>query len=112
MKSLADRKCVPCTGGSSPLKGRALKHLAKELGGGWRVIRQHHLEKEYKFDNFKQALAFTNKVGRLAEKLNHHPDIFLAWGKVKLTFWTHSIHGLSESDFVVAAKSDRLLGKR
>ena len=78
------------------------------LGGGWQVVNEHHLEKEYKFKDFREALAFTNKIGELAEAQGHHPDIYLAWGKVKVTIWTHKIDGLTESDFVLAAKADRL----
>ena len=106
--SLAAKQCVPCKSGTPPLKGDALDALLSQLGGGWRVLDEHHLEKEYKFKDFLQALAFTNKVGELAESQGHHPDIFLAWGKVRLTIWTHSINGLSESDFVLAAKADDL----
>jgi 4a-hydroxytetrahydrobiopterin dehydratase len=108
MNALADKECIPCKGGVAPLKGQALAQLTQDLSAGWEVIEAHHLEKEYKFDDFKQALAFTNKVGELAEAQNHHPDIYLAWGKVKLTIWTHKINGLTESDFVFAAKVDRL----
>jgi len=107
---LAGRDCVPCRGGVPPLKGDALAKLAGELGGGWQVVGEHHLEKEYAFKNFRDALAFTNQVGELAESVGHHPDIYLAWGKVKLTLWTHKIDGLSESDFVFAAKADALPG--
>ena len=109
MSALADKECVPCKGGTPALKGDDLARLQESLGGGWRVIEEHHLEKEYKFKDFKQALAFTNKVGNVAEEQNHHPDIFLAWGKVKLTLWTHKIDGLTESDFVFAAKVDKLI---
>ena len=104
MKELAEKECVPCKGGTPPLKGDQLRKLAEQLGHGWRVVDEHHLEKEFKFPNFREALAFTNKVGELAEKIQHHPDIYLAWGKVKLTLWTHKIDGLTESDFVFAAK--------
>jgi 4a-hydroxytetrahydrobiopterin dehydratase len=106
--TLAEKECVPCKGGAAKLEGAALVNLAKDLGGGWRVIDDHHLEKEYKFKDFREALGFTNKVGELAESQGHHPDIYLAWGKVKLTIWTHKIDGLTESDFVLAAKADRL----
>ena len=75
------------------------------------MVAEHHLQKEYKFKDFREALAFTNKVGALAEAQQHHPDIYLAWGKVKLTVWTHKIDGLTESDFVMAAKSDKLLAQ-
>ena len=109
MSQLADKKCVPCTGGVPPLKGGALKQLIDELGGGWKVIDEHHLEKEYAFPNFRKALDFTNKVGELAEAQGHHPDIYLGWGKVKITLWTHKINGLTESDFILAAKADQAL---
>jgi 4a-hydroxytetrahydrobiopterin dehydratase len=107
--SLADMECVPCKGGVPPLKGEDLSKLQAELGGGWSVVEEHHLEKEYKFKDFAQALAFTNRVGALAESIGHHPDIFLTWGKVKLTVWTHKIGGLANADFVFAAKADRLI---
>ncbi len=84
--------------------------LARELDGGWQVVEERQLEKEYRFKDFREALAFTNKIGELAEAQGHHPDIYLAWGKVKLTIWTHKVNGLTESDFVLAAKADRLMG--
>ena len=106
--SLANETCVPCKGGVAPLKGDELVALARELGNGWRVVSEHHLEKEYSFRDFAEALAFTNRVGALAEEQGHHPDIYLAWGKVRITIWTHKIDGLSRGDFVLAAKIDRL----
>ena len=109
---LAAKSCVPCRGGVPPLKGVELQALAKKLGGGWRVVNEHHLEKDYAFKNFKEALAFTNVVGEMAEREGHHPDIYLAWGKVGLTIWTHKIDGLTESDFVLAAKADQALERR
>ena len=108
MTALAEKECVACKSGVPPLKGEELAKLANQLDGGWQVVAEHHLEKEYKFYNFREALDFTNKVGALAEAQGHHPDIYLAWGKVKLTIWTHKIDGLTESDFVFAAKADRL----
>lgn len=108
MNELAEKECVPCKGGVPPLKGEPLQKLLAQLGGGWQVVNEHHLEKEYTFENFRDALAFTNRVGELAEKQNHHPDIHLAWGKVKITIWTHKIDGLTESDFVMAAKIEAL----
>jgi 4a-hydroxytetrahydrobiopterin dehydratase len=110
--SLADRECIPCKGGVPPLKGEMLQQYQKDLGGGWIVVDEQRLEKTYKFKNFRQALDFTVQVGELAESANHHPDIFLAWGQVKLMIWTHKIGGLSESDFILAAKADRLLENR
>ncbi len=108
MSKLAEKECVPCKGGVPPLKGDQLSNLIGDLADGWKIIAEHHLEKEYKFQDFRGALEFTNKVGELAERINHHPDIYLAWGKVKLTLWTHKIDGLTESDFVFAAKVDEL----
>jgi 4a-hydroxytetrahydrobiopterin dehydratase len=105
---LASRECIPCKGGVPPLKGRDLADLAEQLGGGWQVIEGHHLEKAFKFDNFRQALDFTNKVGELAEEIGHHPNIELSWGRCKLIIWTHKIDGLAEADFIFAAKVDAL----
>ncbi|MGH7753094.1 MAG: 4a-hydroxytetrahydrobiopterin dehydratase [Gemmatimonadales bacterium] len=105
---LAKMDCVPCKGGVPPLKGVALKDLERRLGGGWNVVNEHHLEKEFTFKDFREALAFTNRVGDLAEQQGHHPDIYLAWGKTRITIWTHKIDGLTESDFVMAAKIDRV----
>ena len=107
--TLAEKECVPCKGGTPALKGEELKNFAKQLDEGWRIVQDHHLEKEYKFKDFREALEFTNKVGELAEAQGHHPDIYLAWGKVKLIIWTHKVDGLTESDFILAAKADRLL---
>jgi 4a-hydroxytetrahydrobiopterin dehydratase len=110
MGELANKQCVPCKGGVPPLKGDTVLKLLGELGGGWKLVDEHHLEKEYLFRNFREALKFTNEVGELAESQGHHPDIYLAWGKVRLTVWTHKIDGLTESDFVFAAKADTLPG--
>ena len=105
---LANLECVPCRGGVPPLKGAELERLRQKLGGGWQVIQEHHLEKEFSFKDFRQAMEFTREVGELAESEGHHPDIHLSWGKVRITVWTHKIDGLSESDFILAAKIDRL----
>jgi 4a-hydroxytetrahydrobiopterin dehydratase len=106
---LADRQCVPCGGGVPPLKGTDVRKLSEQLAGSWKVVEEHHLEKEYRFPNFAEALAFTNRVGAVAEEQDHHPDIFLAWGKVEIKIWTHKIDGLTESDFIFAAKADAVL---
>ena len=109
MSDLAKKSCIPCRGGVPPLKGTQLEDLQEKLKNDWKIINEHHLEKEYSFKNFKEALEFTIKVGELAENQDHHPDIFLTWGKVKVTIWTHKIDGLTESDFIFAAKTDREL---
>ena len=103
---LRSRQCRPCKKGTPPLNGESLAQFQQQLGAGWKVVEEHHLEKEYSFKNFKEALDFTNRVGAIAEQEDHHPDIHLGWGKVKLTLWTHSIGGLSENDFILAAKLD------
>jgi len=91
MSELAQENCIPCRGGVPPLKGEELDALQEKLGNDWQIINEHHLEKEYIFADFRQALDFTVKVGEVAENQGHHPDIYLAWGKVKLTIWTHKI---------------------
>ncbi len=108
INELSKKHCIPCKGGVPPLKGENLENIHKQLNGNWMVVDEHHLEKEYIFSNFRQALAFTNQVGELAEAEGHHPDIYLAWGKLKLMVWTHKIDGLTESDFIFAAKVDEL----
>jgi len=105
---LTEMKCVPCQGGVPPLAGEALLSLHKELGQDWKLVDEHHIEKDYEFEDFKSALDFVNKVGDLAEAEGHHPDIYLSWGKVTISLWTHKINGLSESDFVLAAKAETL----
>jgi 4a-hydroxytetrahydrobiopterin dehydratase len=110
VSELADKDCVPCRGGVPPLARAERERLLAELGGGWRVVDGHHLEKEYPFDDFAGALAFTNRVGELAEQQGHHPELVLAWGKALVRVWTHKIDGLTESDFVLAAKVERLAG--
>ncbi len=107
MSSLASKTCVPCKGDVPPLKGAELQRLKNEVPG-WEVVNEHHLEKTYKFPDFVKALAFVNRVGELAEQQGHHPDIYLTWGKVGIKTWTHKIDGLTESDFILAAKIDQL----
>ncbi len=106
-EDLASKTCVPCRGGVPPLKGPQLVSLAEQVIG-WSVTEEHHLAKTYKFPDFRKALEFVNRVGELAEQQGHHPDIFLAWGRVEIKIWTHKIDGLTESDFILAAKIDRL----
>ncbi len=103
---LAAKSCVPCRGGVPPLDGEAIQGLLARLGNDWTVVDDHHIQKNYEFKDFADALGFTNRIGAIAEEQGHHPDIFLAWGKVGITIWTHKIDGLTESDFVLAAKCD------
>ena len=109
--SLAQKTCVPCRGGTPALTGHALEQLAGQLGGDWQVVQQHHLDKTFRFKDFLQALAFVNTIGEIAEQQRHHPDIHLAWGLVRVCTHTHKIDGLTESDFVLAAKIDQAAGK-
>ena len=104
---LADRTCVPCRGGVPALKGDALKPLKAEVPD-WEVVQEHHLHRTFRFPDFKEALGFVNRAGAIAEEQGHHPDILLAWGKAEVTIYTHKIDGLTESDFVLAAKIDRV----
>ncbi len=105
MSDLAAKTCVPCRGGTPPLRGedRSVKQV-----DGWNIIEEHHITRTFKFPDFRGALGFVNRVGELAEEQGHHPDIVLAWGKVEITTWTHKINGLTESDFILAAKIDQL----
>ncbi len=110
MTDLAAKKCVPCKGGVPPLKGEELQELGRETPE-WNIVNEHHIARNFKFPDFTTALAFVDKVGAVAEEEGHHPDIYLAWGKVEITNWTHKIDGLTESDFILAAKIDRLYPK-
>ena len=105
--SLADQPCIPCRGGVPPMSESRAKELLQELGGGWQLNAEGHLEREYDFRNFADAMALANKVADIAEEENHHPDLYVAWGKCKVEIWTHKIKGLTESDFYFAAKADR-----
>jgi 4a-hydroxytetrahydrobiopterin dehydratase len=107
MTELASKRCVPCRGGVPSLRGKELEDLQKQVPD-WGVIQEHHLRRVFTFPDFVSALAFVNKVGEIAEQEGHHPDISLTWGKVEITIWTHKIEGLTESDFILAAKIDRL----
>ncbi len=105
--SLADNTCVPCRGDIPSLESEKIQELLGQLESGWRRNEQGHIERTYEFSNFADALAFTNRVGNVAEIEGHHPDLYLAWGKCTVEIWTHKIQGLTESDFFLAAKADR-----
>ena len=106
-EELADKQCVPCRGGVPALKGEALEKLHGSVPQ-WVVTNEHQIHREFRFPDFKHALEFVNRVGAVAEEQGHHPDIVLAWGKADITLWTHKVDGLTESDFIMAAKIDRL----
>ncbi|HEV2320540.1 MAG TPA: 4a-hydroxytetrahydrobiopterin dehydratase [Verrucomicrobiae bacterium] len=107
---LAKKECKPCDGGTPALKGDALKQMQNRLNGGWQVHNEQRLEKEFKFPDFRKALDFVNRIGEIAERQNHHPDIYFTWGQARIQIWTHKINGLTESDFVLAAKIDETAG--
>ena len=110
MCDLKAKRCVPCQGGVPPLSADEQQTLLAQLDPEWSVVDGHHLERGFTLSDFRAALAFTNEVGELAEAEGHHPDIHLSWGRVGLTIWTHKIDGLTESDFVLAAKVDTFRG--
>ena len=105
---LTDKKCVPCEKGSSPLLPLDVEKYRKELKEGWEVFENTKIKKEFKFKDFKQAICFVNEVANVAEFEGHHPDISIHWNKVLIELWTHAIGGLSENDFIVAAKIDTI----
>ncbi|HEX5709368.1 MAG TPA: 4a-hydroxytetrahydrobiopterin dehydratase [Pyrinomonadaceae bacterium] len=106
-EDLASRHCVPCHGGVPRLRGAQLEALARRVRG-WQVVDEHHLSKSYEFKNFADALRFVERVSEVAEAEGHHPDISFGWAYARIEIYTHAIDGLSESDFVLAAKIDAL----
>ncbi len=107
MSRLASRQCVPCRGGVPPLRGEEIQEFLNEVEG-WTVVEEHHLKKDFRFADFRAALEFVNRVGELAENEGHHPDVSFGWGYAGIQIWTHKIDGLTESDFILAAKIDAL----
>lgn len=108
MKNLTQKVCVACEGGVPPLQGQELQDYLEEVKD-WELVEGQKIKKKFEFKNFMEALAFVNKVGEIAEKEGHHPDIHLvSYKNVVIELWTHSIGGLSENDFIVAAKIDSL----
>ncbi len=107
MSDLASKTCVPCRGGTPPLKGEDLNDLRRQVPE-WEVLGEHHLRRRFRFKNFREALDFVNRVGELAEEQGHHPDVSFGWGYAEVTIFTHKIDGLTESDFILAAKISEL----
>jgi 4a-hydroxytetrahydrobiopterin dehydratase len=104
---LADKKCVEAGARAARLTEKEIRALKKQLSG-WQLTKGKSLEKHFQFPDFKQALQYTNQIGKLAEKSGHHPDILLTYGAVQIQISTHSVKGLTENDFILAAKIDRL----
>jgi 4a-hydroxytetrahydrobiopterin dehydratase len=107
MSNLASKTCVPCRGGTPPLKGEELDDLRRQVPE-WEVVGEHHLRRRFQLKNFQEALDFVNRVGELAEEQGHHPDVSFGWGYAEVTVFTHKIDGLTESDFILAAKISEL----
>jgi 4a-hydroxytetrahydrobiopterin dehydratase len=107
MSELSSKQCIPCRGGVPPLKGQEIDKLLDQLDT-WEVVAEHHLKKVFTFADFRAAQEFVNRIGALAEEQGHHPDICFGWGRAEITIWTHKIDGLTESDFILAAKIDKL----
>jgi 4a-hydroxytetrahydrobiopterin dehydratase len=106
--ALLSKQCIPCTIGATPLPPEEQQRLRAQLAEGWEIVASHHLRRTFCFDDFKAPLDLASRVGELAEAEGHHPNIYLAWGLLELTIWTHKIDGLTESDFILAAKIDAL----
>ncbi|HEU6447786.1 MAG TPA: 4a-hydroxytetrahydrobiopterin dehydratase [Verrucomicrobiae bacterium] len=109
ISELAKKECKPCDGGTPVLKGDALREMINKLGdSGWNVLEEKRLEKKFRFPDFRLALDFVNRVGAVAEEQGHHPNICFTWGEATLQIWTHKVDGLTESDFILAAKINQL----
>ena len=111
MDELLKKKCVPCEGGITPFDISEI-HKYQQKVDGWDIIKNNEnvylLEKNFKFKNFKESQNFVNQVGEISEEESHHPDITFGWGYVKINVTTHAIEGLSENDFILAAKIDQI----
>lgn len=107
MTDLASKTCVPCRGDTPPLQGKEIESLQRQIPE-WEVVEDHHLKRIFRSKNFREALRFVNEVSVIAEEQGHHPDIGFGWGYAEVRVWTHKIDGLTESDFVFAAKVDRI----
>lgn len=105
---LKDKTCVPCTGGVPPLSSEEIKKFFKEIGPTWKLNSAGHLLGEFTFKDFMGPMNLANKIAAVAEHEGHHPDLTIAWGKCTIEIWTHKINGLTESDFILAAKIDQL----
>ena len=106
--SLKEKTCIPCQGGIPPLTIEEIKPFMVQINDDWKLIADHHIERVFTFPDFQTALDFVNSAGEICEKEDHHADFELSWGRVKIMIWTHKINGLTESDFVLAAKFDRI----
>jgi 4a-hydroxytetrahydrobiopterin dehydratase len=106
--SLLKKNCIPCKGKVSYLLPDIASNLLRELGNDWIINESKKLYKEYKFNNFIAVIEFVNKIAKIAEEEGHHPDLFISWGKCIVSVWTHEINGLTENDFILAAKIENI----
>ncbi|HEY3225714.1 MAG TPA: 4a-hydroxytetrahydrobiopterin dehydratase [Planctomycetota bacterium] len=111
MVALAKMKCIPCKGGIPPLSPEEIAPLAVQVPA-WQIGNGHHLHRLVPTRDFAESLALANRIGAVAEKAGHHPDLLVAWGRVVIDIFTHKIDGLTQSDFILAAKIDELLGRK
>lgn len=105
---LDEKKCIPCSGEVPALTMQGIKPLLSQVNDGWKLVEEHHIEREFSFPNFAEALEFVNSAGAVCEQENHHADFELSWGRVKVSIFTHKINGLVEADFILAAKIDKI----
>jgi len=110
--SLVNKSCSPCDRGILPLTSDKIKNLLEELGNNWALNSAGHLYKEYIFTNFMASMVFANKIAVIAEAEDHHPDLKIAWGMCAVEIWTHIVDGLTENDFILAAKIEVSYDKR
>jgi 4a-hydroxytetrahydrobiopterin dehydratase len=106
--ALKEKKCKPCSGEETPLKGNDVKEFLNELKGDWKSVDDKKIRNTFPFENFKQGIDFVNKVAELAEEEEHHPDVCIHYKEVEVEISTHAIGGLSENDFILAAKIDEI----
>lgn len=107
MSKLSEKQCAACSGSVAKLTPQQQQELLPQLRG-WEIVESHHLQKNFKFPDFKSALSFVNAVGEVAEEQNHHPNINFTWGKVTIEMYSHKLNGITEADFIMAAKIDTL----
>jgi 4a-hydroxytetrahydrobiopterin dehydratase len=109
--ALLEKRCVPCEGGMPTLTPEEIAPLLAQIQG-WQVKEGKKLEKRFRFGDFVQAVAFVNAITPVAEDEGHHPDLYVTWGAVRVSLWTHAVGGLTENDFILAAKIDRVFDQQ
>ncbi len=110
--TLAEKKCIPCEGGTPPMGPMEARKLMSELRTEWRLVADHELRREFPFPDFKSAVSFANRIAEIADAEGHHPILTIQWGLLVVELWTHASDGLSENDFILAAKIDAMVGEK